>query len=157
MHTEMVSDGLLRAIQEGVVTGARKDRHPGKVVATFAYGSHDLYSFVHENPWFEFHPVDCVNDPFLTSQNNRLVAINSAIEVDLTGQVCADSIGSTIYSGVGGQVDFIRADVHCVVTEYGVAHLWGRNLQERVRELVRIAHPDFRAGLEEAAFRLGRR
>ncbi len=108
IHTEMLSDGAMRAIERGVVTGNRKTIHEGKAVITFALGSDDLYEFIDNNPFIEGHPVDYVNDPFVSSQNDRLVAINSAIEVDLTGQVCSDSIGSYIYSGFGGQVDFIR-------------------------------------------------
>lgn len=108
VHTEMVSDGVVRALREGIVTGARKSLHPGKVIATFVLGTGDLYDFVDDNPAFELHPVSYTNDPFVISQNRDMVAINSAIEVDLTGQVCADSIGRYIYSGFGGQVDFIR-------------------------------------------------
>jgi acyl-CoA hydrolase len=104
----MVSDGVARALREGIVTGARKSVHPGKVIATFVLGTSDLYDFVDDNPAFELHPVSYTNDPFVISQNRDMVAINSAIEVDLTGQVCADSIGRYIYSGFGGQVDFIR-------------------------------------------------
>jgi len=191
IHTEMISDGAMRAIERGVVTGSRKTLHPGKVVITFALGSEELYEYLDNNPLIEAHPVDHVNDPFIASQNDNLVAVNSAIEIDLTGQVCSDSIGSYIYSGFGGQVDFIRgaarsrggkpiiamsatakggsmsrivpflkqgagvvtsrADVHYVVTEYGVAHLFGKNLRERTEALIGIAHPDFRGELEKAA------
>lgn len=191
IHTEMISDGAMRAIERGVVTGNRKNLHPGKAVITFALGSEELYDFVDNNPFLEAHPVDYVNDPFVVSQNDRLVAVNSAIEVDLTGQVCSDSIGTYIYSGFGGQVDFIRgaarsrggrpvialpstakggglsrivphlkegagvvtsrADVHYVVTEHGVANLFGKNLRERAEALIAIAHPDFRDDLERAA------
>ena len=108
VHTEMISDGGMRAIQRGVVTGTQKNLHPGKVVLTFVLGSDELYDFVDNNPLIEAHPVDYVNDPFIVSQNQNMVAVNSAIEVDLTGQVCSDSIGPYIYSGFGGQVDFIR-------------------------------------------------
>jgi len=108
VHTEMISDGGMRAIQRGVVTGIQKNLHPGKVVLTFVLGSDELYDFVDNNPLIEAHPVDYVNDPFIVSQNENMVAVNSAIEVDLTGQVCSDSIGPYIYSGFGGQVDFIR-------------------------------------------------
>ncbi len=191
VHTEMISDGAMKAIERGVVTGNRKTLHPGKVIITFALGSPDLYEFLDNNPLIEAHPVEYVNDPVIASQNENLVAINSAIEIDLTGQVCSDSIGPYIYSGFGGQVDFIRgaarskggkpviaipstarrgeqtrivpflkegagvvtsrADVHYVVTEYGIAHLFGRNLRERAEALIGIAHPDFRAELEVAA------
>lgn len=191
VHTEMISDGAMRAIERGVVTGNQKTLHPGKVVVTFALGSDRLYEFLDNNPLIEAHPVEHVNDPFVVSQNDNMVAINSALEVDLTGQVCSDSVGPLIYSGFGGQVDFIRgaarskggrpiialpatakggsvsrivpflkpgagvvtsrADVHFVVTEFGVANLFGRNLRERAEALIAIAHPDFRADLERAA------
>lgn len=108
IHTEMISDGGMRAIQRGVVMGTRKNLHQGKVILTFALGSEELYDFLDNNPLIEAHPVDYVNDPFIVSQNDNMVAVNSAIEVDLTGQVCSDSIGPYIYSGFGGQVDFIR-------------------------------------------------
>jgi 4-hydroxybutyrate CoA-transferase len=108
VHTEMISDGAMLAIERGVVTGNQKTLHPGKVIITFALGSETLYEYLDNNPFIEAHPVDYVNDPFIVSQNERLVAVNSAIEVDLTGQVCSDSIGTYIYSGFGGQVDFIR-------------------------------------------------
>ena len=108
IHTEMISDGAMRAIERGVVTGNQKTLHPGKAVITFALGSEELYDFIDNNPFLEAHPVDYVNDPFVAAQNEGLVAVNSAIEVDLTGQVCSDSIGERIFSGFGGQVDFIR-------------------------------------------------
>jgi acyl-CoA hydrolase len=191
IHTEMISDGAMRAIQRGVVTGMKKTLHPGKVVITFALGTDELYDFLDNNPLIEAHPVDYVNDPFIVSQNENIVAVNSAIEVDLTGQVCSDSIGPYIYSGFGGQVDFIRgaarskggkpvialpasakggdmsrivpflkegagvvtsrADVHYVVTEFGSANLFGRNLRERAEALIGIADPRFREELEAAA------
>jgi len=108
IHTEMVSDGLMEAIEAGTITGLKKSLHPGKVVATFILGSKRLYEFADNNPFIEMHPVNYTNDPFVIAQNEKMVAINSAIEVDLTGQVCSDSIGTYIYSGFGGQVDFIR-------------------------------------------------
>ena len=191
VHTEMISDGAMRAIQRGVVTGAHKTLHPGKVVCTFALGSEELYDFLDNNPLIEAHPVSHVNDPEVVSQIDNMVAVNSALEVDLTGQVCSDSIGPYIYSGFGGQVDFIRgaahskggrpiialpatakrgemsrivpflkqgagvvtsrADVHYVVTEHGVANLFGKNLRERAEALIRIADPRFQAELEAAA------
>lgn len=191
IHTEMISDGLVRAMEQGIITGNRKTLHPGKVVATFILGTRKLYDFVHDNPLFELHPVEHTNNPFVIAQNDNMIAINSALEVDLTGQVCSDSIGTYIYSGFGGQLDFIRgaaaskggkpiialpstakgntmtritpklkegsgvvttrADVHYVVTEFGVANLWGKNLQERARSLISIAHPDFREMLEKEA------
>lgn len=191
IHTEMLSDQAMLAIQRGVVTGYRKTLHQGKVIITFALGSDTLYQFLDNNPLIEAHPVDYVNDPFIISQNEKMIAINSAIEVDLTGQVCSDSIGPYIYSGFGGQVDFIRgaarskggkpvialsatakggtlsrivpflkqgagvvtsrADVHYVVTEFGTAYLFGKNLRERAEALIGIAHPDHQAELEAAA------
>jgi acyl-CoA hydrolase len=108
IHTEMMSDGAMGAIERGVVTGNQKTLHPGKVVITFALGSPELYDYLDNNPLIEAHPSEYVNDPFVVSQNEKMIAINSAIEVDLTGQVCSDSIGPYIYSGFGGQVDFIR-------------------------------------------------
>lgn len=191
IHTEMVSDGVMEAVEAGIITGARKTLHPRKVIATFSLGSRRLYEYLDNNPLFEFHPSDYTNDPFVIAQNENMVAVNSALEVDLTGQVCADSIGTRIYSGFGGQVDFIRgaarakggkpiialpataqggrvsrivpmlkpgagvvttrADVHYVVTEYGVAYLHGKNLRERAEALIRIAHPAFREELTRAA------
>jgi len=181
IHTEMLSDQAMHAIERGVVTGAKKTIHQGKVVITFALGSAELYDYLDNNPLIEAHPVDYVNDPFIISQNEKMLAINSAVEVDLTGQVCSDSIGTFIYSGFGGQVDFIRgaarskggkpviavsstakggtlsrivpmlkpgagvvtsrADVHYVVTEFGTAKLFGKNLRERAEALIKIAHP----------------
>jgi len=108
VHTEMISDGAMQAIERGVVTGNKKSLHLGKVVITFALGSDTLYEFLDNNPFIEAHPVEYVNDPVVVSQNDNLVAVNSAIEIDLTGQVCSDSIGPYIFSGFGGQVDFIR-------------------------------------------------
>ncbi len=194
IHTEMLSDGAMRAIERGIVTGARKTIHPGKAVITFSLGSDELYKFLDNNPMVEAHPVEYCNDPFVISQNENMVAVNSAIEVDLTGQVCSDSIGTRIYSGFGGQVDYIRgaarskggkpiialpssgagkdgklfskivptlklgagvvttrADVHYVVTEYGVAHLFGKNLRQRAEALISVAHPELREDLEKAA------
>ncbi len=184
VHTEMVSDGVIEGIEKGFITNRRKTLHPGKVIATFILGSQRLYDFVDNNPYFEIHPCNYTNDPFVVAQNEKMVAINSAIEIDITGQVCSDSIGTRIYSGFGGQVDFIRgaayskggkpiialpsttrdgkfskitpqlkpgagvvttrADVHYIVTEFGVAYLHGKNLRQRVQELVSVAHPDFR-------------
>src|SRR6185436_5301765 len=108
VHTEMFSDGMVELIEEGVVTNERKTLHPGKTVASFVLGSRRLFDFIHNNPIVEFHPSDYVNDPFVIARNDRMVAVNSAIAVDLTGQVCSDSIGDAVYSGFGGQVDFIR-------------------------------------------------
>ncbi|HSP91334.1 MAG TPA: acetyl-CoA hydrolase/transferase C-terminal domain-containing protein, partial [Vicinamibacterales bacterium] len=107
VHTELFSDGVIDLVERGVVDGEMKTLHPGKIIAGFMIGTQRLYDFVHDNPIIEMHPTEYVNDPFIVAQNDRMVAINSAIEVDLTGQVCADSIGPRIYSGVGGQVDMI--------------------------------------------------
>ncbi len=108
IHTEMVSDGVVDLIEKGVITNERKTLHPGKIILGFVLGTRKLYNFIDNNPIFEFHPSQYTNDPFIISRNDKQVAINSAIEVDLTGQVCADSIGYSFYSGIGGQVDFIR-------------------------------------------------
>jgi acyl-CoA hydrolase len=108
IHTEMMSDGAMRAVERGVVTGTRKSQHQGKIIVTFALGTAKLYDFLDNNPLIEAHPVSYVNDPEVVARNDNMVAVNSAIEVDLTGQVCSDSIGPYIYSGFGGQVDFIR-------------------------------------------------
>ncbi len=191
IHTELFSDGVIDLVENGIMTCERKSFHPGKMIAGFLLGTRRLYDFVDDNPVVELHPTEYVNDPFNIAQNDRMVAINSAIEVDLTGQVCADSIGTHFYSGVGGQVDFIRGasrskgglpiialpstarrgtlsrivpmlkqgagvvttrnDVHYVVTEYGIADLYGQSIRERAKRLVDVAHPDFRAELAEAA------
>ncbi len=195
IHTELFSDGVVDLVEMGVITGERKTLHPGKIIAGFVLGTQRLYDFIDDNGMVEFHPQDYVNDPFIIAQNERMIAINSAIEVDLTGQVCADSIGPKFYSGVGGQVDFVRGaarspggkpiialpstakggtisrivgmlkpgagvvttrnDVHYVVTEYGVADLYGKTIRQRVEALIGIAHPDFRADLRRQARELG--
>jgi 4-hydroxybutyrate CoA-transferase len=108
LHTEMISDGVMQAMEAGIITGDKKTLHPGKAIATLILGSQALYRLVDNNPAFELHPSSYTNDPFVIAQNEHMIAINSALEVDLTGQVCADSIGTTIYSGFGGQLDFIR-------------------------------------------------
>ena len=189
VHTETLSEGAIPLIESGVITGARKTVNRYKVVLGFALGSRRLYDFVDENPIFEFQPNSYTNDPFIISQNQRVVAINSALEVDITGQVCSDSIGPKFYSGFGGQLDFIRgaarskggkpiialpstakggalsrikpmltpgagvvttrADVHYVVTEYGIAYLHGKTIRQRAEALINIAHPKFRAELTE--------
>jgi 4-hydroxybutyrate CoA-transferase len=191
VHTEMFSDGLVDLFEAGVVTNDKKTLHRGKIVASFVIGSRRAFEFVDNNPFMEFHPNEYVNDPFIVAKNDNMVAINSALAVDLTGQVCADSIGTSIYSGFGGQLDFIRgaarsnggvpviafpstakgdtisrivdtlipgsgvvttrADVHFVVTEYGLANLYGKSLRERARMLIDISHPKFRDQLEAAA------
>jgi 4-hydroxybutyrate CoA-transferase len=193
IHTEMFSDGVVELFESGVVTGEAKSLHKGKIIASFVLGSKKTFDFLDNNPFVEFHPTEYVNDPFVIAQNDRMVAINSAIAIDITGQVCADSMGRSIYSGFGGQVDFIRgaarsrggkaiialpstaksgavsrivdvldegsgvvttrADVHHVVTEYGVANLHGKSLRERALALIDCAHPDFREELRAAARR----
>ena len=185
IHTEMLTDDIIDLIEAGVITGSSKRLDRGKVVASFALGSRKLFDFIDGNPLFSFQPTEYVNDPAIIAQQHRMVAINVALEIDLTGQVCADSIGTEFFSGVGGQVDFnrgaarspggkaiialpstakdgtvsrivtrlspgagvvtTRADVHYVVTEYGVAYLHGKSVQERALALISIAHPDFRA------------
>jgi acyl-CoA hydrolase len=191
VHTEMFSDGLLPLIEKGVVTGQDKEIKTGKIVTCFAAGSQKLYDFIDDNPLVHFKEAGYTNDTTIIRQNPKVTAINSAIEIDLTGQVCADTIGSYQYSGVGGQMDFIRgaslsqggkpiialtsvtgkgiskitpilkpgagvtttrAHVHYVATEYGVVNLFGKNLQERARALISIAHPDHQETLEAAAF-----
>ncbi len=107
----MLSDGTLPLIQSGVINNSRKTLHRGKIIASFVMGTQRLYDFVDDNPLVELHPNEYVNDPFVVAQNERMVAINAAIEVDLTGQVCSDSLGHLFYSGIGGQVDFIRGAV----------------------------------------------
>jgi acyl-CoA hydrolase len=108
IHTEMCPDGVIDLMEAGIINGARKTLHPGKVVAGFVLGTQRLFDFIHENPSFEFRSISYTNDPFVVAQNDRMVAINSALQVDLTGQVCADSLGTRPYSGFGGQLDFIR-------------------------------------------------
>jgi acetyl-CoA hydrolase len=108
VHTEVLSDGAIPLIEAGVITGRRKTFHPNKIVVAIALGTRKLYEFIHENAGFEFLSNKYINDPFLIAQNDRMVAINSALQVDLTGQVCAESIGQQFYSGFGGQLDFIR-------------------------------------------------
>jgi acetyl-CoA hydrolase len=194
VHSELLADGFVDLAEAGVITNARKSIHNGKMVGGFMLGTRRVYGYVDDNPLVELHPTEYVNDPFVIAQNEKMTAINSAVEVDLTGQVCADSIGPRLYSGVGGQVDFIygasrskggqaiialpasvtlrdgtmlskivpmlkpgagvtttRNHVRTVVTEFGVAQLYGRCIRERARALIDIAHPDFRADLERQA------
>jgi 4-hydroxybutyrate CoA-transferase len=191
VHSEMVSDGVIDLVESGIITNEKKTLHTGKILVGFVLGTQRLFDFIHNNPIFEFHPSHYVNDPFIISQNEKQVSINSAIEVDLTGQVCADSIGYSFYSGIGGQVDFVRGaarskggkpiialrstavndtasrivphlkegagvvtsrgDVHYVVTEFGVAYLYGKSVRERCQSLINIAHPKFREALEKHA------
>jgi 4-hydroxybutyrate CoA-transferase len=196
VHTEMFSDGIIPLVESGVIDGEMKSLHPGKIIAGFMLGTKKLYDFVHDNPVIELHPTEYVNDPFMIARNDRMVSINSAIEVDLTGQICADSIGTRFYSGVGGQVDFIygasrsmggvpvialpaaatikgrqvskivptlnvgagvvttRSHVRFVVTEYGVAELYAKNIRQRARALINVAAPECREDLERKAYEL---
>lgn len=194
IHTELFSDGVIELVNTGVLTNARKSLHPGKIVAGFILGTGKLYEWSNDNPMVEMHPTEYVNDPFVIAQNDRMVAVNSAIEVDLTGQVCADSIGPKLYSGVGGQLDFIygasrskggvpiialpstavmrdgtaiskiaamlklgagvvtsRNHVRFVVTEYGVADLYGKTIRQRAQALIKIANPQFHDELQKQA------
>lgn len=190
IHTEMFSNGLIDLVERGVVTGEEKRVHPGKIVAGFVMGNRRLYDFIDDNPLVAMLDIAYVNDTAVIRRNPKVTAINSAIEIDLTGQVCADSIGMMQYSGVGGQMDFIRgaslseggkpiiampsvtnkgisritpflkqgagvvttrAHMHYVVTEFGVANLYGKNMRQRAYELIRLAHPDHREALEREA------
>ena len=195
VHSEMCSDGVIDLFEAGVLTGERKNIHRGKIVVGFVLGTKRLFTYMHENPLFEMHPTAYTNDPFIIAQHDRMIAINSAIQVDLTGQVCADSIGIKPYSGFGGQVDFVRgaarskggkpiialpstakngaisrivpvldpgsgvvtsrADVHYVITEYGIAYLHGKSLRQRAEALIAIAHPKFQDELVGFAERAG--
>jgi 4-hydroxybutyrate CoA-transferase len=186
LHTEMCSDGVLQLFESGAINNSKKNFHQGKSVASFIIGTKKLYDFVNNNPTFFLLEADYVNNPRIIARNDRVISINSAVEIDLTGQVCADSIGSKIISGVGGQIDFIRgaslsnggkpvialtsrskkgnprivtflkqgagvvttrAHIHYVVTEYGIADLYGKSLGERAKELIQIAHPEDRENL----------
>ncbi len=192
IHTEMLSDGIVDLVEKGVVTGEAKRVHPGKIVGGFALGSKRLYDFLDDNPLVAMLDMAYVNDTAVIRRNPKVTAINSAIEVDITGQVCADSIGDKQYSGVGGQMDFIRgaalseggkpiialpsvtasgesrivsmlkpaagvvttrAHVHFVVTEHGIADLFGKNLRQRAAALIAIAHPGHRDALAAEARR----
>jgi len=194
VHSELFSDGVIDLVEAGVLTNARKTIHKGKITAGFIIGTNRLYKWSDDNPLIELHPTEYVNDPFVIAQNDRMVAINSAIEIDVTGQVCADSIGTKMYSGVGGQLDFIygasrsrggvpiialpstttmrdgslvskivtmlkpgagvvtsRNHVRFVVTEYGVADLYGKTFRQRAQALINISHPQFRDQLKKEA------
>lgn len=194
IHTELFSDGVIDLVEAGVLTNARKTIHNGKIIAGFIIGTRRLYDWVDDNPLIELHRTEYINDPFVIAQNDRMVAINSAIEIDLTGQVCADSIGHKLYSGVGGQLDFVygasrskggvpiialpsmammkdgsalskiapvlkpgagvvttRNHVRYVVTEYGVAELYGKTIRQRAQALINVAHPQFREELTRKA------
>ncbi len=188
IHTEMFSDGVIPLVEKGIVTNKYKNKHRGKIVTGFAIGTRKLYDFVDDNPMVAFLDIDYVNDTKVIRTNPKAVAINSAIEIDITGQICADSIGTYQYSGVGGQMDFMRgaalseggkpiialnattksgaskivpflkegagvvttrAHVRYVVTEFGVADLFGKNLRQRARALMNIAHPDHHEWLDQ--------
>ncbi|GAB4244056.1 MAG: hypothetical protein Kow00129_03460 [Thermoleophilia bacterium] len=191
VHTESLYDGFVDLYEKGVVTGARKRHDRSKVVGSFCLGTRKLYDFLDQNPSFGLYPTEYVNDPALIADQYKMVAVNAALEVDLTGQVCADSIGTRFFSGIGGQADFnrgaaraedgkaiivlpstaqggkvsrivttlspgagvvtTRGDVHYVVTEYGVAYLRGKSVQQRALALISIAHPDFRGRLLQEA------
>lgn len=189
VHTEMCSDGIIDLFDKDIINNSQKTIHPNKTVTGFAIGTRRLYDYVDDNPAFAFLDIDYVNNPHVIRRNPKVVAINSAIEVDITGQVCADSIGSLQYSGIGGQMDFMRGaalseggkpiialtsrtakginrivpflkpgagvvttrgHIHYVVTEYGTAYLFGKNLRQRAKSLIDIAHPDDREMLEKA-------
>lgn len=191
VHTEMCSDGIIDLMEKGVINNRKKRIHPNKTVTSFAVGTRRLYDYIDDNPAFAFLDIDYVNDPHVIRRNDMVIAINSAIEVDITGQVCADSIGIKQYSGIGGQMDFMRGaalsqggkpiialtsrtnkgvsrivpflkagagvvttrgHIHYVVTEYGMAYLYGKNLRQRAKLLINIAHPDDREELERACF-----
>jgi acyl-CoA hydrolase len=191
IHTEMLSDGVIDLFESGVINNSLKKIHPHKAVTGFAAGTRRLYDYVDDNPAINFLDIDYVNNPHVIRRNPNMVAINSAIEVDLTGQVCSDSIGSLQYSGIGGQMDFMRGaalseggkpiialtsrthkgvprivphlkdfagvvttrgHIHYVVTEYGVAYLYGKNLRQRAKALIDISHPDDRELLTKACF-----
>lgn len=191
VHTEMFSDEAMRLAEAGVINGRAKTMLPGKMVTSFVIGTQELYEWLDDNPRVEFRPTEFTNDPFRIAQHDRMIAINSALAVDLTGQVAADTLMGRFFSGIGGQVDFVRGaarsqggkpiialpstakdgklsriqavfeagagvvtsrgDVHYVVTEYGVADLWGKNIRQRAMALIEIAHPDFRGELLAAA------
>ena len=191
VHTEMLTDDVVDLVEAGVITGKHKTLDRGKIVCSFCMGTRKLYDYVDGNPMFAFHPTEYVNDPYTIRRQHKMVAVNVALEVDLTGQVCADSLGTKFFSGIGGQVDFnrgaarsahgkaiialpstaqgskvtrivsrlspgagvvtTRGDVHYIVTEYGVAYLHGKSVQERALALISIAHPDFRAQLLKEA------
>ena len=192
IHTEMFSNGVMPLVEKGVITNEHKYRHPGRIATGFIVGNRKLYDFVDDNPLILMQRTDYVNDTSIIRSNPKVTAINSAIEIDLTGQVVADTIGTYQYSGIGGQMDFMRgaalsqggkpiialpsatskgisritpfinqgaavtttrAHVHYVVTEYGVAYLYGKNLRQRAKALINIAHPNHRERLEEEAIK----
>jgi acyl-CoA hydrolase len=188
MHTEMFSDGVIDLFEKDIINNKKKKIHPNKLVTSFALGTNKLYNYINDNPAINFLDIDYVNDPHVIRRNPKVIAINSAVEVDLTGQICADSIGKYQYSGIGGQMDFMRGaalseggkpiiaitsrthkgvsrivpylqqgagvvttrgHIHYVVTEYGTAYLYGKNLRQRAKSLIEIAHPDDREFLTQ--------
>ncbi len=195
IHTEMFTDSMVELIECGAVNNSKKQIHRGKTVTTFAFGSQRIYDYIDDNPAVEILPVEYVNDPDVICQNDNMISINAAVEVDLFGQVCAESVGTKHMSGSGGQIDYVRGacqsrggksfiaftstakggtiskikpiltpgavvttsknDVDYIVTEYGVAHMRGRSLGERARQLIAIAHPDFRDELTFEAKKRG--
>ena len=195
IHTEMFTDSMVELLECGAVNNSKKQIHRGKTVTTFAYGSQRIYDYIDDNPAFEILPVDYVNDPNVICQNDNMISINAALEVDLFGQVCAESVGTKHMSGSGGQVDYVRGacqskggksfiafastakggtiskiknvltpgaivttsknDVDYIVTEYGMAHLRGETLSSRAKQLIAIAHPDFRDELTFEAKKRG--
>ena len=195
IHTEMFTDSMVELIECGAVNNSKKQIHQGKTITTFAYGSQRIYDFINDNPAIELLPVDYVNDPNVIAQNDNMISINAALEVDFFGQVCAESVGTKHMSGSGGQADYVRGacqskggksfiaftstakddtiskikpiltpgaivttsknDVDYIVTEYGLAHLRGKSLGERTRQLIAIAHPKFRDELTFEAKKRG--
>lgn len=191
VHTEMFSDGVVDLVERGIITNEEKTIQRGRIVSAFVSGSRKTYDFVDDNPHVAMMEIDFVNDTAVIRKLPKMTAINSAVEIDITGQVCADSIGTRFFSGVGGQMDFVRgaslspggkpifalpsrtakgvgrivsllkpgagvvttrAHMHFVVTEYGIADLYGKNLRQRASALIAIAHPDDREELEKAAY-----
>jgi len=197
VHSELISDGIMKLVEKGVINNSQKTLNVGKVVTGIIMGTTDLYKWAHQNPMIEMRPSDYTNDIFNISRNDNVVAINTALSIDLKGQVCADSLGRRFYSGIGGQVDFIRGasrskggkpiialpstagkgdkcisritpfltqgsgvvtsegDIHYVVTEFGIAELHHKGVGERARQLINIAHPNFRDSLEKYAYESG--
>lgn len=193
IHTELLSDGMVNLIKQNVVTNACKTVDPGLAVTALAYGTKGFYEFLDDNPIFRFRSAAYTNDPSVIQKNHKMVSINSCIEIDLSGQIASDSIGTRVYSGIGGQVDYVygassapggkaimaltsqtakgaskivpflkegagvvtsRGNVQYVVTEYGIADLWGKSLKQRAYHLINLAHPSHREGLEKKAFEM---
>ena len=195
IHTEMFTDSMVELIECGAVNNSKKQIHRYQSVTTFAYGSQRIYDYIDDNPGIAFLPVDYVNDPAVICRNDNVISVNAALEVDLWGQVCAESVGTRHVSGSGGQVDYVRGacqskggksfiafsstakndtinkikpvltpgaivttsknDVDYIVTEYGVAHMRGESLASRAKQLIAIAHPNFRDELRFEAKKRG--